>query len=363
MSKLYLLMLVGLCAVSSAVYAQGGKNAQADKNAQVGKNKGLESITKQGVEARLSFLASDALEGREAGKLGGLVASEYIQSELKGLGVKPFYRTYFQDFEAISPVREKAVDFQVNSDSISKYKAEKSYRRLALRNVIGYIEGQKKDEYIVIGAHFDHVGVDELLVGDQIYNGADDNASSVAAVLQVAEAFASSADKPLYSIIFAFWDGEEVNYLGSDYFVANFASLSNIKTYINLDMIGREGFVPTIYPDFALPETIDAENNALGKEFHFLSSNELTKYNELLSKEIEKNKLNIRPKFTLFQHKSTGSDYLHFSLHNIPVIWFFTGLHPDYHTPIDEVERIDLDKVTDITRATYLILWSLANDK
>jgi putative aminopeptidase FrvX len=354
-----LLIIAGLFSFSSAVDAQNIKN----KGLESITKQALESITKQGVEARLSFLASDALEGREAGKRGGLVAAEYIQSELKGLGIKSFYRTYFQPFEAYSPIREKEVDFQVHPDSIAKYKAEKSYRRLALRNVTGYIEGHKKDEYIVIGAHYDHVGVDELLVGDQIYNGADDNASSVAALLQVAEAFATSAEKPLYSIIFAFWDGEEVNYLGSDYFVANFASLSSIKTYINLDMISREGFVPTIYPDFALPEAINDENNASGKQFHFLSSHELTKYNELLSKDIEKNKLNIEPKFSLFQHKSTGSDYLHFSLHGIPILWFFTGLHPDYHTPIDEVERIDLDKLTDITKATYLILWHLANDK
>ncbi|KAA6303936.1 hypothetical protein EZS27_044422, partial [termite gut metagenome] len=106
-------------------------------------------------------------------------------------------------FEAYSPIREKQVDFQVNLDSIAKYKQAPTYRRLNLRNVAGYSEGQRKDEYVVIGAHYDHVGVDELLVGDKIYNGADDNASSVAVVLQIANAYAASGEKPLRSIIFA----------------------------------------------------------------------------------------------------------------------------------------------------------------
>ncbi|KAA6306313.1 Aminopeptidase S, partial [termite gut metagenome] len=218
-------------------YAQKAEN----KNAV---NKGWEQISKERIESYLSFLASDALEGREAGKQGGLIAAEYIKAILKELGVKPFYDTYFQPFEAYSPIRERQVDFQVNPDSIANYKQAPAYRRLNLRNVVGYIEGQRKDEYVVIGAHYDHVGVDELLVGDQIYNGADDNASSVAVVLQIAKAYIASGEQPLYSIIFAFWDGEEVNYLGSEYFVANFTQISNIKAYINLDMVGREGLLP-----------------------------------------------------------------------------------------------------------------------
>ncbi|KAA6303965.1 hypothetical protein EZS27_044393, partial [termite gut metagenome] len=158
----------------------------------------------------------------------------------------------------------------------------------------------------------------------------------------------------------AFWDGEEVNYLGSEYFVANFTQISNIKAYINLDMVGREGLLPILYPKFAIPEKT-VENNAEGKQFHLLYTEELTKLSGQLGKDIQKNHLNIEPKPSILVHKSRGSDNLPFSLRKIPVLWFFTGLHPDYHTPDDEVERIDLDKLTDIAKAVYLSLWNLAN--
>ncbi|KAA6343867.1 Aminopeptidase S [termite gut metagenome] len=352
MIRVYVFIVACAWLFAPVIYAQ-----KADKNAV---NKGGERISKERVEAYLSFLASDALEGREAGKQGGLVAAEYIKAVLKELGVKPFYDSYFQPFEAYSPIREKQVDFQVNLDSIAKYKQAPTYRRLNLRNVAGYIEGQRKDEYVVIGAHYDHVGVDELLVGDQIYNGADDNASSVAVVLQIANAYAASGEKPLRSIIFAFWDGEEVNYLGSEYFVANFAQLPSIKAYINLDMVGREGLLPVLYPEFRIPEKT-AENNAEGKQFHLLYTGELTQLSEQVSKNIRQNHLNIEPMPSLLAHKSRGSDNLSFSLREIPVLWFFTGLHPDYHTPDDEVERIDLDKLTDIAKAVYFSIWHLAN--
>jgi hypothetical protein len=236
---------------------------------------GLESIRKQTIEAHLSFLACDALEGREAGKRGGRIAAEYIQAELKELGIKPFFDTHLQAFEAYSPAREKHIDFQVNPDSIARYKQLPAYRRLSLQNVVGYIKGERKDEYVVVGAHYDHVGIDDLLVGDQIYNGADDNAASVAALLQVVRAFAASGEKPLRNVIFAFWDGEEVNYLGSEYFVENFENTAAIKAYINLDMISREGLMPILYPEFVIPEATE-ENTATGNQFHLLYTEELT---------------------------------------------------------------------------------------
>jgi hypothetical protein len=323
----------------------------------------MDNISREGVEAHLSFLASDALRGREAGTISGAVAAEYIQSILKLAGVKPFYGQYSQPFEAFSPSREKGADFQVHPDSISRYKQLSAQRRLALQNVIGYIEGELKDEYIVVGAHYDHVGVDESLVGDKIYNGADDNASGVAALLQVAKAFAASGTRPLRSILFAFWDGEEVNYLGSEYFALNFAPCHAVRAYINLDMISCEGFVPILYPEFSIPEEITDEINATGNQFHLLYTPELTGLGEQITRGIETNQLPIEAKRHILTPGSRGSDYLPFTLRGVPILWFFTGLHPDYHTPADEVERIDLDKLTGITKATFLSLWYIANDE
>ena len=83
-----------------------------------------------------------------------------------------------------------------------------THRSLKMDNVLAYIPGKRSDEYVIVGAHFDHLGVDETLADDKIYNGADDNASGVSAVLQIARAFALSGEKPLRNVIFAFWDGE-----------------------------------------------------------------------------------------------------------------------------------------------------------
>jgi hypothetical protein len=325
-------------------------------------DKGLETINKRSIEAHLAFLASDALEGRKSGTNSARVAAEYIKAVLLEAGIQAFFDSYFQPFEAYSPVRGRRGGFQVDADSIALYKQERFYRRLNLQNVIGYIEGQKKDEYVVIGAHYDHLGIDDSLVGDQIYNGADDNASSVAAVLQVAKAFVASGEKPLRSIIFAFWDGEEVNYLGSEYFVANFKQPQSIKAYINLDMIGREGFLPIFYPRFEIPQETES-TLAQDKAFYQLFTEELETLSERLVKDIQTYKLDVVSKPDLIAHKSRGSDHLPFSLRAIPILWFFTGLHPDYHTPADEVETIHFDNVTNITKVTYLGLWRLANAK
>jgi Zn-dependent M28 family amino/carboxypeptidase len=323
---------------------------------------GLNIISRQTIEAHLSFLASDALEGREAGKNGSRVAAEYIKAVLSEYGVKPFYDTYFQPFEAYSPAREKGIDFQVHPDSITKYTQLPAYRKLSLQNVIGYIEGEQKDAYVIIGAHYDHLGVDDLLVGDKIYNGADDNAASVAALLQIAKSFAASGKKPLRSILFAFWDGEEINYLGSEYFVENVGNHSRIKAYINLDMISREGLLPTLYPVFEIPEATD-ENTASGNQFHLVYTGELEALSKEINKGIIENKWDITPKPAVIAHGARGSDYLAFSLRHIPVLWFFTGLHPDYHTPGDETGTVDLDKLFDITKAVYLSLNLLANEE
>jgi hypothetical protein len=323
---------------------------------------GLESISRRSIEAHLSFLAGDALEGREAGKNGGRVAAEYIKAVLAEAGIPPFYNTYFQPFEAYSPAREKGKDFQVHPDSIAQYKQERAYRRLNLQNVLGYVEGQRKDEYIVVGAHYDHVGIDELLVGDRIYNGADDNAASVAAVLQVAKAFIAKEKKPLRSIIFAFWDGEEVNYLGSEYFVENFGNREAIKAYINLDMISRDGLMPVLYPEFTIPEAT-AENTVTGNQFNLLYTGALAPLSEQLQQDIRSHQLNIDPKPAAIDYRSRGSDYLAFSLRRIPILWFFTGLHPDYHTPSDETGRTDWEKLVNISKALYLSIEHLTGEE
>lgn len=323
--------------------------------AQEAVKKGLDAIRKQGIEAHLSFLADDILEGREAGKRGGALAAGYIKTVLSGWGIAPFGDNYFQPFEAYSRDRQKKGNFRVHPDSIARYRQEPGYRRLALKNVIGYIEGRNKNQYVILGAHYDHLGTDEALEGDRVYNGADDNASGVAAALQVARACVATGEQPERSIVFAFWDAEELGCLGSEYFVANIEPTGTIKGYINLDMLGRDGTLP--FP--AKKDTQEIIPNA----FFFLYADELAKYQEQLAGDIDNYRLDITASTRVLSPRARGSDNASFSARNIPVLWFFSGIHPDYHTPGDEIDKINFDKLTDLTKIVYLNLWKLANEQ
>ena len=150
---------------------------------------GYNTINQQTAEAHIGFLAADELEGREAGYQSGRIAGLYVESQLKSLGLQPWDgESFTQPFDAYRIERQKKGRYTVHPDSIAKLQGQ-VHQKLALKNVMGKIEGKNPDEIVIIGAHYDHLGVDPLLDGDKIYNGADDNASGVAAVLQIARAF------------------------------------------------------------------------------------------------------------------------------------------------------------------------------
>ena len=206
--------------------------------AQTPVEKGLKSINRQAAEAYIGFLADDELQGREAGFHGSRVAARYIASLLKEMGIRPLGESYYQPFDAYRKERQQKGRLEVHPDSIAKLK-QVVHQKLSMNNVLGMIPGKKTNEYVIVGAHFDHLGIDPALDGDQIYNGADDNASGVSAVLQIAKAFVVSGQQPERNVIFAFWDGEEKGLLGSKYFVQECPFINQVKGYLNFDMIGR----------------------------------------------------------------------------------------------------------------------------
>ncbi|MDR2953691.1 MAG: M20/M25/M40 family metallo-hydrolase [Prevotella sp.] len=311
--------------------------------AQSPKEKGLNSINKESAEAYITFLAHDLLEGREAGKRGSRIAAEYIKSVLQGIGIKPYPETYYQSFEAYSKERQKRTRFYVHPDTIAKYREEDAHRKLELKNVLGYIEGKNKNECVIIGAHYDHLGIDESLANDKIYNGADDNASGVSAVLQIAKAFLMSGEKPEHSIIFAFWDGEELGLLGSEYFMLSYNSSVKIKGYLNFDMIGRNN------------------NETKPKQVVYFYTEAHPAFGEWLKDDIICYDIQLEPDYKPWDKPIGGSDNASFAKRDIPVIWYHTDGHPDYHQPGDHVEKINWEKLVSITKAAYLNLWNLAN--
>ena len=312
--------------------------------AQSSLEKGLNTINRSSAEATVNFLAGDELQGREAGFHGSRVSSEYIASLLQWMGIPPLADNYFQPFEACRKERQKKGRWEVHPDSIAKLRQE-VHRKLSMRNVLGMIPGKNTEEYVIVGAHFDHLGVDPALEGDRIYNGADDNASGVSAVLQIARAFVASGQQPERNVIFAFWDGEEKGLLGSEYFVQTCPFLSQIKGYLNFDMIGRNN----------KPQQ--------PKQVVYFYTAAHPAFGDWLKEDIGKYGLQLEPDYRAWEHPVGGSDNGSFAKAGIPIIWYHTDGHPDYHQPSDHADRLNWDKIVEITKASFLNMWKLANEE
>ena len=304
----------------------------------------LNTINRSSAEATINFLASDELQGREAGGHGSRVTSEYIVSLLQWMGVSPLADSYFQPFDAYRKERQKKGRLEVHPDSIAKLKQE-VHQKLTMRNVLGMIPGKNTKEYVIVGAHFDHLGIDPVLDGDQIYNGADDNASGVSAVLQIARAFLASGQQPERNVIVAFWDGEEKGLLGSKYFVQTCPFLSQIKGYLNFDMIGRNN----------KPQQ--------PKQVVYFYTAAHPVFGDWLKEDIRKYGLQLEPDYRAWENPIGGSDNGSFAKVGIPIIWYHTDGHPDYHQPSDHADRLNWDKVVEITKASFLNMWKMANEK
>lgn len=313
-------------------------------HAQSPREKGLQSINRTSAETIVGFLADDELQGREAGMHGSRVAARYLVSCLKEAGIASLCKdSYFQPFEACRKERQQRGRWHVHPDSIAALK-QGTYRSLLMSNVLGFIPGERTDEYVIVGAHFDHLGMDETLAKDPIYNGADDNASGVSAVLQIARAFRASGQKPLRTVIFAFWDGEEIGLLGSKYFVQTCPFISQVKGYLNFDMIGR--------------------NNKPEQPQHvvYFYTAAHPVFGDWLKQDIAHYDLQLQPDYRAWDRPVGGSDNASFALRDIPVIWYHTDGHPDYHQPSDHADRLNWEKMIEITKAAYLNAWNLANE-
>ncbi|MFK8275895.1 M28 family metallopeptidase [Capnocytophaga cynodegmi] len=308
---------------------------------------GLKSIDRQTAEAHINFLADDALEGRESGFQGGRIARNYIVSQLRQIGVEPFFSDgYLQHFSAYrADSQSKELKRYTVVDSVVNRLKTSTHYRLEMANVLGMIKGKKADEYVIVGAHYDHLGMDKYLEGDQIYNGADDNASGVSAVLQLAKAFKKSGEQPLRTIIFAFWDGEERGLLGSKYFTDNCSFRNQIKAYLNYDMIGRNNRPEQ--PNYFV--------------YFYTASHPI--FGDWLKSDIQKYKIDLQPDYRAWDNPIGGSDNASFAIHKIPIVWFHTDGHPDYHKPTDHSDKLNWEKIVEITKASYLIFSRLANDK
>jgi len=221
-------------------------------------------------------------------------------------------------------------------------------------NVLGYLEGtDKKDEVIVVTAHYDHIGVGGQ-GEDKINNGADDDGSGTVSVLEIAKAFAKAKKEghgPRRSILFMTVVAEEQGLHGSNYYTQNpVYPLANTVVDLNIDMIGRTDPEHKDKPDYVYVIGSDK----LSKELHDI--------NELQNKDHTQMALDYTYND---EHHPTNlyqrSDHWNFAKNNIPIIFYFDGIHEDYHKPSDEVSKINFDLLAKRAQLVFYTAWELAN--
>ncbi|GAB6282565.1 MAG: hypothetical protein STSR0008_13110 [Ignavibacterium sp.] len=255
------------------------------------------------------------------------------------------------DYEKKINESKTANSFELKN-AIAKISTEIEYIEKTGRNVAAYLEGNDpilKNEYLVIGAHFDHLGLGEfgsLYRGKDtlIHNGADDNSSGTSGVLELAQKFASIKNETKKSIIFVSFSGEELGLLGSSYFVSNLSeeitgfpiTSEKIITMVNMDMIGR----------------LNEENSLI-----IYGTGTSSKWKKLLE---DKNTFNF--KLTFNDEGYGPSDHSSFYGKNIPVLFFFTGTHTDYHRPTDDVDKINFIGEEKILNYIFSICKNIVNE-
>ncbi|WP_372919956.1 M28 family metallopeptidase [Salegentibacter sp.] len=323
MKKIFLFALsAGL--VSCGVHNKNVENADPMEYAN--------TITSQELKDHLYVFADDDFEGRNTGEPGQKKAAEYLRAEFINLNIP-------------SPA---GVDnyYQIIPTEYFNGKLKAS------ENVLGYIEGSETpEEVLVITSHYDHVGIDEE---GNIYNGADDGGSGPMAIIEIAEAFAEAKKDgytPKRSILFMLLTGEEKGLLGSKYYTENpVFPLENTVVNLNADMIGR----------------IDAEHEGNDNYVYLIGSDKLSTDLHELSENVNSEFMNMDLDYTYNDENDPNrfyyrSDHYMFAKNNIPVIFYFNGVHPDYHKHTDTAEKIEYEALKKRAQLIFLTAWEIAN--
>lgn len=287
----------------------------------------LSQIDTQYIKSHVEFLAHDWLEGRDSGEKGQWIAGLYLKSQLQSYGFEPLFtdsthkKSYFQDF------------------NFGKIHSRSCF------NVGGILKGTNlSHEYIVLSAHYDHLGIGK----EGVYHGADDNASGTATLLEIARIFSKfkkDGFPPKRNIIILFFAAEEKGLLGSEYFVEHPPiPLQNVISNLNVDMVGR-------IDEKHQKEKVNEYVYIIGSNF---ISNDLHEINEKINQKYVNLTLDYEynsklDKLRLYYR----SDHYNFAKNHIPVIFYFSGLHDDYHKVTDTYDKIVYDKTLKIAHLIF----------
>ena len=292
------------------------------------------TITAEELKTMLYTFAGDEMQGRMTGEKGQKLAAEYL-------------RNFYQDHGIASPIEENNYYQNIPAEYFSRMKEPKPSE-----NVVAFIEGSEKpEEIIVLSAHYDHVGMRE---DGTIYNGADDDGSGTMAMLEIAEAFQQAVkdgNGPKRSILFLHVTAEEIGLYGSRYYTENpIFPLDNTVANLNTDMIGR----------------IDPDKKDNPNYIYLIGSDKLSQELHNVSEEVNEKYTNLELDYTYNDENDPNrfyyrSDHYNFAKNNIPVIFYFNGVHPDYHKPTDTVEKIEYEALMKRARLVFLTAWEIAN--
>jgi hypothetical protein len=251
--------------------------------------------------------------------------------------------------------------FELSKAKMLRMNVASNDRVLSTQNVVAVWRGSDpklKDEYVALGAHYDHVGTSSK-GPDRVFNGADDDGSGTTALLAVAEALSRGQMKTKRSVLFVWHAGEERGLLGSDFFTTfPTVPLDRIIAQLNIDMIGRS----------RAPGDASAANASLTgpNEVYVIGSKMMSTDLGELSERVNKGFLDLSFNYKYDDPDDPSrfffrSDHYNYARKGIPIIFYFSGVHEDYHKPSDEVSKIDFTKMEKVTRTVYATLLALAD--
>ncbi|HEX8151452.1 MAG TPA: M28 family peptidase [Pyrinomonadaceae bacterium] len=261
---------------------------------------------------------------------------------------------------------EQPVAFALKADKRLRLSVKLSVTDASTQNVVGVLEGKDsklRKEYVALGAHYDHVGASGASgcrpVGeDSICNGADDDGSGTTGLLAMAEAF-SKGRRPKRSILFVWHTGEEKGLWGSEYFTRYpTVPLGQVVAQLNIDMIGRSKKEGDTNPANRMLSGPD--------EIYVIGSRTMSTQLAELNEAVNRQYLNLKYNFHYDEPNDPErlfyrSDHFNYAKHGVPIIFYFDGVHEDYHRPTDSPDKIDYKKMENITRTVFVLASELAN--
>ena len=307
-----------------------GKTDKAAKDSV--KEKYANEIKSDDLKEHLFLLSSDILEGRKTGEKRQVMAVNYFTAYYDhiGLTAPDKYPEYTQEIPQEY--------FENKSEGPSK-------------NILAFIKGSEfPNEVIVISAHYDHLG----MKGEEVYNGADDNASGSSALMELAQSFQlakKQGNGPKRSILFLHLTGEEIGLYGSQYYIENpVFSLDSTLVDLNIDMVGR----------------VDKEHLDNKEYIYLIGSNRLSQDLHKLSEKANRNYTHLKLDYTYNEEDDPynyykRSDHFNFAKNDIPVIFYFNGSHADYHQITDTADKIDFELLALRTKLVFYTAWEIAN--